>query len=53
MIGLKESYASIGKALNRKDHSTIIHGVKKIEEDLKESPSIKSAVDVLTKKISN
>ena len=47
----EETYAGIGKALKRKDHSTIIHGVNKIAEDIKESPSTKSNIDVLIKKI--
>ncbi|MBE5957616.1 MAG: chromosomal replication initiator protein DnaA [Lachnospiraceae bacterium] len=47
----EETYAGIGKALNRKDHSTIIHGVTKIAEEIEENQSTKSNIDVLIKKI--
>jgi chromosomal replication initiator protein len=47
----EETYAGIGKALNRKDHSTIIHGVNKIAEEIEENASTKNNIDVLIKKI--
>lgn len=47
----EETYAGIGKALHRKDHSTIMYGVKKIQDDIDDNPSTKNLIDVLTKKI--
>lgn len=47
----EETYLGIGKALHKKDHSTIMHGVKKIQDDINENPSTKNLIDVLTKKI--
>lgn len=47
----EETYSSIGKALHRKDHSTIMYGVKKIQDDINDNPSTKNLIDVLTKKI--
>ena len=46
-----ETYSNIAKALNRKDHSTIIHGADKIEADIKNNPQIKDLIDIITKKI--
>lgn len=46
-----ETYSNIAKALNRKDHSTIIHGADKIEADIKSNPQIKDIIDIITKKI--
>lgn len=45
------STTDIGKQLNKRDHSTIIHGRNKIEEDLKLNPQLQNTVDVLIKKI--
>lgn len=45
-----ESLASIGKIMG-KDHSTVIHGVDKIEEDIKINESTRNTVDILKKKI--
>lgn len=47
----EETYSGIGKALHRKDHSTIMYGVKKIQDDINDNPSTKNLIDVLTKKI--
>ncbi len=46
------SYKSIGSYLGKKDHSTILYGVNKIEEDIKESPALANTIDILIKKIS-
>ena len=46
------SYKSIGRYLGKKDHSTILYGVNKIEEDIKESPALANTIDILIKKIS-
>ena len=45
------SYTNIGKLLGKKDHTTIIHGVNKIAEDLKINEELKNKVDIITKKI--
>lgn len=45
------SYTNIGKLLGKKDHTTIIHGVNKITEDLKINEELRNKVDIITKKI--
>ena len=45
------SLADIGKTMGNRDHTTILHGIDKIETNIKEDPSIKSTVDLLIKKI--
>lgn len=42
----------IGKALGGKDHTTILHGAKKIAEDVLTNEATKNTVDILIKKIS-
>ena len=46
-----ESLQNIGKALGGRDHTTIIHGQKKIASELKTDESLKSTIDILRKKI--
>ncbi len=43
--------ASIGKTLGNRDHTTIIHGCEKIENQIKDSESLANTVDILKKKI--
>lgn len=45
------STTDIGKQLSKRDHSTVIHGRNKIEEDLKLNPQLQNTIDVLIKKI--
>ena len=45
------SLTEIGELLGKKDHSTIIHGINKITEDIKNTPSVAETIDVLIKKI--
>ena len=45
------SYVNIGKLLGKKDHTTIIHGVNKIEDDLKNNDELASKVETIKKKI--
>ncbi len=47
--GLKDE--KIGKLLNGKDRSSVIHGRTKIEEDLKTNPELKMAIETILKKI--
>ena len=42
---------SIGIAVGGKDHSTISHGIEKIEKELKTDESLNNTINVLTKKI--
>lgn len=44
-------YTSIGKLLGKKDHTTIIHGVKKIEEDMTKNEELRNKIDIIKKKI--
>lgn len=46
-----ESLQSIGKALGGRDHTTIIHGTKKISSELKTDENLKNTIDILKKKI--
>ena len=48
---LNMSLVDIGKAIGDKDHTTVMHAVKKIEEDLKIDSSLQNILDVLVKKI--
>ncbi|MBE5964446.1 MAG: chromosomal replication initiator protein DnaA [Lachnospira sp.] len=42
---------AIGKALGKKDHTTVIHGSKKISEEITHNESLKNTIEVLKKKI--
>lgn len=42
---------SIGKSMGNRDHSTVMHGIEKIEKELVSSPDTKEIVDILKKKI--
>ena len=46
-----ESQQNIGKYINKKDHTTIIHGVNKIEDELKNNDELASKVETIKKKI--
>ena len=46
------SLMNIATALNKKDHSTIIHGANEIEETIKNNKELQETVDVLIKKLS-
>ena len=43
-------YTEIGKILGNKDHSTVIHAIKKIEDLLKKDSEIKQSVNEIKKK---
>ncbi|WMC91102.1 chromosomal replication initiator protein DnaA [Kineothrix sp. MB12-C1] len=45
------SYQNIGKILGKKDHTTIIHGVNKITEELNNNEELKNKVEIIKKKI--
>ena len=39
------------KKLGKNDHSTILHGAKKISDDLLKDEKLKTTIDILMKKI--
>ncbi len=45
------SLADIGKLMGNRDHTTILHGIDKVEKNIKSDPSMKNTIDVLMKKI--
>ena len=45
------SLHSIAESLGKKDHTTIIHGIEKIDNDIKQYEDIRRTVDILKKKI--
>ena len=42
---------SIGDALGKRDHSTIMHGIEKVDNDIKQYEDIRRTIDVLKNKI--
>lgn len=46
-----ESLQSIGKALGKKDHTTVIHGIEKITEEIVHNEELKNRIDIIKKKI--
>ena len=49
---LSMSYTSIAKMLNKKDHTTIMHGCKVIRDGLTTDDNLKNRIDIITKKLS-
>ncbi len=47
----QEPLLDIAKALNKKDHTTVMHGVKKISEDIKVDKSLYNTIEIIKKKI--
>ncbi len=45
------SYSNIGKLVGKKDHTTIIHGAKKISEEIKMNEELRNKLDIIHKKI--
>jgi len=45
------SLAEIGEEMGKRDHSTVFHGVNKIEAQLSTSPQLRETVDIIKKKI--
>ncbi len=41
----------VGNMLGKRDHTTVIHGAEKIENDLSKNPSLKNTIDVIIKKL--
>ena len=46
-----ESLQNIGKALGKKDHTTVIHGIDKITFEVANSEEMKNKIDIIKKKI--
>ena len=46
-----ESLQNIGKILGGRDHSTILHGQKKIISELETDENLKNTIEILRKKI--
>lgn len=47
----QSQYNEIGKFIGGRDHSTVMHGCRAIENELQTSDNMKGIIDVLTKKI--
>ncbi len=47
-VSLKE----IGVVVGNKDHTTVMHGVEKIDESIKNNPELAAKIDIIRKKIS-
>ena len=45
------SLADIAKFLGKKDHTTVIHGIKKITSEMETDEDIKNKIDIIRKKI--
>ncbi len=45
------TYQNIGKILEKKDHTTIIHGVNKITDELQTNEDLKNKIEIIKKKI--
>lgn len=45
------SLQSIGNAVGGKDHTTVINGIKRIEDKIKKDPSFKNTMDTIIKKL--
>lgn len=45
------SLAGIGEILGGRDHSTIIHGIEKVESELKNNESMRNLIETIRKKI--
>lgn len=41
----------IGKCIGNRDHTTVMHGIEKIEKELKHSEALRTTIDTLKKKI--
>ena len=45
------SLSNIGKYLGKKDHTTVMHGIQKIESEIEINEDLKNKVDIIKKKI--
>lgn len=49
----EEPLQSIGKALGKKDHTTVIHGIEKISEEIQYNEELKNRIEIIVKKINS
>lgn len=47
------THKEIGEKLGKKDHSTIIHGVNKIDKDIKNDPNVYHEIEIIRKKLNS
>lgn len=45
------SLVNIGKILGKKDHTTVMHGIKKVTEELETNDELKNKIEIIKKKI--
>ena len=48
---LESPLTAIGKYLGDRDHTTVMHGIEKIEKELKNNDNTRNTIDILKKKI--
>ena len=48
---LEDSLAVIGGKFGGRDHTTVMHGIEKIENELQTDDNLKNTIDILKKKI--
>ena len=45
------SLINIGKLLGKKDHTTVLHGVNKISDEIKTNEELANKIDIIKKKM--
>ena len=48
---ISSPYKNIGKALGNRDHTTVMHGIEKIENEINTDKNLKKTINVLKNKI--
>ena len=49
----EESLQSIGKSLGKKDHTTVIHGIEKISDEILKDEELNNRIENIKKKINS
>jgi len=47
----ESSYSAIGSLLGKRDHSTVMHAIEKIQDELDSNDSLQGTIDIIKKKI--
>ena len=47
----EESLNNIGKILGKKDHTTVIHGIRKVTEEMEHNEDLRNRIEIIKKKI--